>query len=356
MPNQSRRAEPTEAILPAEWTRQSGVLLTWPHGAGDWGPFLEGVEAVFLAIAAEVTRREGLLVACSDGAHREHVMRRLAQSGADLGRVGSQIAPSNDSWARDHGPLTVLRNGAPEILDFVFNGWGGKFPAALDNAITKSLHACGAFGTTPLHSVDLVLEGGSIDADGAGTLLTTERCLLAPTRNPQLTRQDIEQRLQALLGARRVLWLGHGALLGDDTDSHIDVLARFCDPATLAHTSCLDASDPNYPELQAMERELAQLRTSDGKPYRLVPLPIPAPQYDERGGRLPASYANFLIVNGAVLVPVYRDGADGVALERLAGCFPDRDIVPIDCRALIRQHGSLHCVTMQLPEGVLAQA
>jgi agmatine/peptidylarginine deiminase len=329
------------------------VLLTWPHADGDWGRWLDDVEAVFAAIALAVTRHERLLVACRDEAHRDHVAARLRKEGADLGLVTCQVAPSNDSWARDHGPITVLRNGSPQLLDFTFNGWGGKFPADLDNQVTRRLHAAGAFGSTPVRSVDLVLEGGSIDTDGAGTLLTTERCLLAPTRNPALSREALADRLAELLGARRILWLAHGTLLGDDTDSHVDLLARFCDPSTLAYTTCLERRDPNYTELRAMGRELAGLRTPKGEPYRLVPLPVPSPQHDEAGALLPATYANFLIIDGAVLVPVYRDAADRVALDRLGRCFPGREVVPVDCRALIRQHGSLHCVTMQLPEGVL---
>ena len=191
--------------------------------------------------------------------------------------------------------------------------------------------------------------------DGSGTLLTTARCLLAPTRNPKLTQDGLEARLKELLGLDRILWLQHGHLTGDDTDSHIDTLARFCDARTIAYVACADPDDEHHAELKAMEEELRALRAADGRPYRLVPLPWPRARYDDDGRRLPATYANFLIINGAVLVPTYDDPADGPALARLRECFPGREIIGVDCLPLIYQYGSLHCVTMQLPEGVLGQ-
>ncbi len=328
-------------------------MLTWPHAHGDWGPHLERVEPVFVAIACEVSRREGLLVVCYDEAHRQHVAARLEAGGAELARVRLAIAPSNDTWARDHGPITVLCRGEPRLLDFEFNGWGGKYPAELDNCITARLHRAGVFGQVPLEKTGLVLEGGAIEVDGSGTLLATARCLLAPTRNPALSQAQLEARLKELLGIERILWLRHGHLAGDDTDSHIDTLARFCDIHTLAYVRCDDPHDEHYAELAAMEAELRSIRAADGRPYRLVPLPWPRPKFDETGRRLPATYANFLIINGAVLVPTYDDPADGAALARLSECFPDRDIIGIGCLPLIYQYGSLHCVTMQLPAGVL---
>jgi agmatine deiminase len=270
-----------------------------------------------------------------------------------LSRVRLAIAPSDDSWSRDHGPITVYRNGSPWLLDFRFNGWGGKYRAEQDDALTRRLHGAGVFGATPLQSIDLVLEGGSIENDGVGTLLATSRCLLSPTRNPGLFRADLEATLRELLGIERILWLTHGGLLGDDTDGHIDTLARFCDRETIAYVTCPTQDDPHYAELAAMEQELRSFATVEGRSYRLVPLPLPQAKHDESGRRLPATYANFLIINGAVLVPVYQDPADAVVLERIASCFPGREVVPIDCVPLIRQFGSLHCVTMQLPWGVL---
>jgi agmatine deiminase len=328
-------------------------MLTWPHAHSDWAPRLDAVEPVFAAIGREVSRREGLLVICYDENHRRHVAERLAAAGAEMGRVRLAIAPSNDTWARDHGPITVICRGQPRLLDFEFNGWGGKYPAELDNRLTETLHRAGVFGHIPLEKPGIVLEGGAIEVDGSGTLLATARCLLAPTRNPHLTREALEDRLKTLLGLRRILWLTHGWLAGDDTDGHIDTLARFCDPHTIAYVHCDDPADEHYEELEAMQAELRAMRTADGRPYCLVPLPWPRARYDETGRRLPATYANFLVINEAVLVPTYDDPADSVALGRLAVCFPGRQVVGIDCLPLIHQYGSLHCVTMQLPAGVL---
>lgn len=340
----------TSTRLPGEWEPQAGVQLTWPHGHGDWRESLEDVERCFAAIAREVSARELLLIACEDGAHTSEV---LASSGAVMSRVRLYEAPSDDSWARDHAPVTVLEDGRPVLLDFVFNGWGGKFGASKDNALSQVLHAQGAYGSTPLRHVDFVFEGGSIESDGAGTLLTTTQCLLTPTRNPDHDMAGIEARLLNALGGQRVLWLHAGLLEGDDTDGHIDTLARFCDPHTIAYTGCDAPHDPHYEELGRMEEELRALRTLEGEPYRLMRLPLPAPQYDADGWRLPATYANFLIIDGAVLVPTYEDpDHDAKALEVLEACFPERDVVGIDCRCLIAQHGSLHCVTMQFPAGV----
>ncbi len=344
---------PCRPYLPPEWAPQSGVMLTWPHAMSDWAPRLDAVESVFAAIGREVSRRETLLVVCCDEGHRRHVGERLAAAGAEMERVRLAIAPSNDSWARDHGPITVLCRGEPRLLDFEFNGWGGKYPAELDNRLTETLHRSGVFGDIPLEKPGIVLEGGAIEVDGSGTLLATARCLLAPTRNPGLAPATLEARLQELLGLERILWLHHGGLAGDDTDGHIDTLARFCDPHTIAYVHCDDPSDEHYEELGAMAAELQAFRAADGRPYRLVPLPWPRVRYDETGRRLPATYANFLVINDAVLVPTYDDPADSVALGRLAVCFPGRTVVGIDCLPLIHQFGSLHCVTMQLPAGVL---
>lgn len=328
-------------------------MLTWPHPGTDWGRGLQQAEGVFLDIARAVTERERLLVVCRDPAHQEHVRLLLAGEGVALEALSLPLAPSNDSWARDHGPITILEDGTPRMMSFRFNGWGNKYPANLDAAITGRLHEAGAFGATPLERVELVLEGGSIDSDGQGTLLTTSRCLLSQQRNPGTSRIAMDEALGKSLGARRLLWLKHGMLIGDDTDGHVDMLARFCAPDTIVHTACDNSDDEHFRELQAMAAELARFRTERGDPYRLVPLPLPEPKRDDQDYRLPASYANFLIINGAVLVPVYGDAADDVALQRLGDCFPDRRLVAIPALPLIRQYGSLHCVTMQLPEGVL---
>ena len=339
--------------LPPEWAPQDAVLLTWPHDRSDWAPILEMAEQAFAAIAKAVSAYERLLIVCRDDAHRDAVARQLKAADVSPASYAMYLAQSNDTWARDHGPITVVCGDERRLLDFRFNGWGGKYPAELDNDITRALAAQDAFGATPRQAVDMVLEGGAIEVDGSGTLLTTERCLLAPTRNPAMSRGDIEKHLSELLGLHRVLWLSHGYLAGDDTDSHIDTLARFCDRDTIAYVACDDPGDEHYTGLTAMESELRAMRTAAGAPYRLVPLPMPRARFDEDGSRMPATYANFLIINGAVLVPTYDDPDDRVAFDRLATCFPGREIIGINCLPLIRQHGSLHCVTMQIPAGVL---
>lgn len=331
-------------------------MLTWPRPESDWGDHLAEAETTLAVLAAHISRREGVLISCVDETHRRHIAALLDAAAAQRDAVSFRFVPANDVWVRDHGPITVLENGTPLLLDFTFNGWGGKYPAALDNRLTRTLHAAGAFGDTPIESSPFVLEGGSIDSDGEGTLLTTSSCLLGPGRNPGWSRQEIEGELRESLGVERVLWLDHGWLAGDDTDGHVDMLARFCSVDTIAYTACNDPDDEHYPELRAMAVELSVLRDRAGQPYRLIPLPLPAACHAEDGRRLPASYANFLIVNGAVLVPIYDDdAADTVALDALRAAFPRHDIVAVPARALIRQYGSLHCATMQLPQGVMAQ-
>jgi agmatine/peptidylarginine deiminase len=339
--------------LLAEYAPQSGVLLTWPHAATDWRDCLDAADTIYIAMARAITRHTYLLIICHDTAHGDDVGRMLSCAGLDRQRIGFAVAPTNDTWVRDYGPLGVIADDGPRLLDFTFNGWGNKYAASLDNAVSRTLHADGVFGCIALETHTLVLEGGSIDVDGRGTLLTTSRCLLDSGRNPGQSRASLERQFGELLGVERVLWLEHGGLDGDDTDGHVDMLARFCDAGTLAYTQCRDTADSQYAELAAMERQLQGFRDRHGRPYRLVALPLPRPVLDADGRRLPASYANFLVINGAVLAPVYNDPADSIACERLAACFPGREVIPVNCLTLIREYGSLHCATMQLPEGFL---
>lgn len=328
--------------LPAEWEPQSGVQLTWPHRDTDWAPMLDEVLVVYKRMAREISSREPLLV--------------VAPEGGAPGMV-HVTCPTNDTWARDHGFITLVSQqstNSPKLLDFCFNGWGEKFPADLDNAINRRLFDVGAMHGEYVGHLDFVLEGGSIESDGCGTIFTTSSCLLAPHRNQPLTREQIEERLKEWLCADRVMWIDHGYLAGDDTDGHIDTLVRVCPDDTLLYIRCDDPADEHYHELQLMEEQLRTFRTVDGHPYRLLPLPLPHPVYDEEGQRLPATHANFLIVNGAVLVPTYNQpDLDAEAMDIIGQAFPGRDIVGIDCQPLIRQHGSLHCCTMQFPLGVL---
>ena len=335
--------------LPAEWEPQAAVQLTWPHADSDWGPTLHEVEPCFDAIATAISRFETVIIAC---ANADAVRSRLQRAGANMDRVRLYQAPTNDTWARDHGPITVERGSAPALLDFGFNGWGGKYASDLDDALTTALFAQQAFGAIALESAPVVLEGGSIESDGQGSILTTTSCLLNPNRNGPTSESEVEFVLREHLGAKRVLWLEHGHIEGDDTDGHIDTLARFCDGNTIAYVACTTRRDAHYKPLKRMEDELRAMRTADGQPYTLAPLPWPKACYDDDGNRLPATYANFLIVNGAVLVPTYDDAADAKALKTIGKLFPGREVVGIDCRPLIVQHGSLHCVTMQIPAGV----
>ena len=340
--------------FPAEWEAQSAVLLTWPHAETDWAPNLEAAEATFATIARAVLAHESLVVGVHHPDLVEAVRARIAPPTDQAARLQVTVAPSNDSWVRDHGPLTVFENGQPVLLDFTFNAWGGKYDSELDDAIPAVLHRSGVFADTPLRRVDFVLEGGALESDGQGTLLTTTSCLLDPRRNAGITRAIAEARLRATLGIERVLWLTQGHLEGDDTDGHIDTLARFASPETIVYQGCDDPVDNHFAPLRAMAEELAALRGADGQPYRLIALPLPRPIRDTDGRRLPATYANFLIINGAVLMPAYGDAADDAARDVLAAAFPGREIVQVPCRPLIWQNGSLHCLTMQLPAGVAA--
>jgi agmatine deiminase len=334
--------------LPPEWATQKAIMLTWPHERSQWYPSLYEVEKSFIAIAKAVADYQELIVSCFNAKHLAHVKSVLSSHQINLANVHLYIAESNDVWARDHGPITVFKDKQPLLMDFKFNGWGNKYPADLDNQITRNLHQQKAFGDATIQSIDFVLEGGSIDVDGEGTLLTTESCLLSEQRNLGFSKAQIEEKLKGWLGVERILWLKHGHISGDDTDGHIDTLARFVDPHTIAYVRCEYEFDQHYDEILKMEEQLKGFVDYQGKPYRLVSLPWPTVKYDIEGMPLPATYANFLIINNAVLVPVYDDQSDEKALAQIASCFPERKIIPIPCRHLIEQYGSLHCVTMQL--------
>lgn len=340
--------------LPPEWSSQSGVILTWPHRHSDWSAYLDDAEQVYQNIAIAIGQREKLLVLCYDAEHRTHIAQLLHQH-IPAQHLYLVIAPGNDTWVRDYGPISVLdAAGKPRLLNFRFNAWGNKFDATLDDAINKVLQEQRVF-SAPMDDIDLVLEGGSIETNGQGDLLTSSTCLLSPQRNPQFDQHQISRQLQELLGTPNILWLTKGHIEGDDTDAHIDTLARFTGPDTIAHVTCQDSRDSHYTSLQAMTEELAGMRGGDGRPFQRVPLPIPAPIYHD-GRRLPATHANFLIINEAVLLPVYGDRTDEIARDNLAACFPGREIVPINCLPLIRQSGSLHCITMQIPQAVAIDA
>lgn len=339
--------------FPAEWEPQSAVLIAWPHAGTDWAARLAEVEETYIALVAAIARFEAVAICVADADLQTYAEARLRSARVDMARVRFVEVEYDDTWLRDSGPISLREGDAFRLLDFRFTGWGGKFEAGRDDRLVQALHAQGLFGDARCERIDFALEGGAIDTDGAGTLLTTWRCL--HERHPGLARDELARKLSAWLAQERVLWLDHGYLQGDDTDAHIDTLARFAGPDAIVFQACDDPADAHYAELQAMADELAALRTRDGRPYRLFPLPWPQPILDQ-GRRLAASYANFLVIDGAVLMPAYGDEADAAAAQVLAQAFPDREIVPVPCRPLIWQNGSLHCITMQLPRGAMREA
>lgn len=335
--------------FPAEWEKQSGVQLTWPDDQTDWADMLDEVVPVYEQIAKEVLVRGKLLIVCRSASKLPVFLRErkfnLIICEMDI----------NDTWARDHGGITVVEDGSPVLLDFCFNGWGMKFAACHDNQITRNLYRSGIFGkTVKLRNYTwFTFEGGAIESNNEGCLLTTSTCLLSKNRNEHLTRDEIDLFLKEALHAEKLIWLDHGFLEGDDTDSHIDTLARFCSPDTIAYVKCNDRTDIHFEELKKMEEELLAATNQYGDPFKLVALPFPDPVYDAGGHRLPATYANFLILNNAVLLPVYGVKQDNEALKVMESLFPGREIIPVNSVPLIKQHGSVHCISMQFPEGVL---
>ena len=346
-------------ILPAEWSPQSGIQLTWPHARTDWKPYLEDITRTFLEMAREIAKRELLLVVTPEKAATKAQLSKVLDKDS-MSRVIIREIDTNDTWARDHAPLTLTSTHQAKgffvknhMLDFKFNGWGEKFDWQKDNAINLQLYYAGVFHAALENHTDFVLEGGAIESDGQGTIMTTTSCMLAPHRNQPLDKRKIEERLLNQFHANRVIWIDHGRLEGDDTDGHIDTIVRMAPHDTLLYVGCDDNEDPHFDDFAALQQQLEGLRTMGGKPYHLLRLPMPQGIYDN-GERLPATYANFVILNGAVLVPTYQQpDNDQLAMERIHRAFPDRVIIGIDARTAIRQHGSLHCLTMQYPEGVL---
>ncbi len=332
--------------LPAEWEPQAAVMLTWPRADGAFAANYPAVAVCFQEIARAISRFQPVIISFHSEEQRARVMAQLEPQ-CPSGRLRGYRVPNDDVWARDHGPIGIEADGSPRLLKFGFDGWGGKFDSGRDNVLALELARQGAFEMPEEQAI--VLEGGAIDSDGRGSLLATRRSVLDEARNPGWDPARIEALLREQLGIERFLWLDHGGLAGDDTDGHIDTLARFVSPEAIAYQASGGADDPNAAELDAMLEELRALRRADGQPYTLHPLPCAGQHRDEAGDLLPAGYANFLIINDAVLMPTYAVKADQQALAVLAALFPQREIIGIDCQALIRQYGSLHCVTMNLP-------
>ena len=345
-------------LLP-EWAQQDAVMLTWPHKDTDWADNLARVEPVYVELAKHITTQQQLVIVAHNSALKMHITALLNSANISLNRVHFVVTPTNDTWARDHGPLTCAAIDSPEqlkVYDFTFNGWGNKFESALDNQINRTLVKELSSTNNQYQALDMVLEGGGIEINEHGVLLTTSECLLNKNRNPDLNPADIEVLLKEHLGATRFLWVDHGYLAGDDTDSHIDTLVRFAPNNTLVYVKCDDKTDEHYSALDAMEKQLKTFKTADNTPYNLIELPWPKAAYDDEQTRLPATYANYLIINNAVLVPTYNDANDERALAQVQKAYPQHTIIGVNCQPIIEQFGSLHCITMQLPRGFLAGA
>ncbi|MFQ3229157.1 agmatine/peptidylarginine deiminase [Reinekea sp.] len=332
-----------------EWHPQDAILLTWPHRESAWQLTLNQVENTYIDLVAVISHHQACLVQLHPSVDITVLARKLADAGTNLSRCYFVACESNDTWARDHGPISIQTGETSQLLNFQFNGWGNKFEHALDNQLNQYMSDQGVF-TVPMESSTWVLEGGSLEVDEFGTLLTTEQCLLNKNRNPQANKANIESYLKESLGVKRVLWLSEGELDGDDTDAHIDTLARFGPNNQIIFQGCQDETDVHFTSLNAMHQQLASFRNEQGEPYHLIELPFPKAIYAEDGHRLPATYANFLITNDLVIVPSYADSADILAVEKVQLAFPSHRVVSIDARPLIEEHGSIHCISMQLTQ------
>lgn len=339
--------------IPAEWEMNQAVMITLPHPLTDWAYMLDEIRECYFEMIKAIADDCRLLIVTSDLVADSLLIGGIP--GVNRANISYASVPTNDTWIRDYGFITtVTSDGNCEINDFKFNGWGLKFAADKDNMVTGTLAQSGLIHGNYINHLSFVLEGGSIESDGHGTLLTTTRCLMSPNRNGGMTRSQIEAYISDSLGIRKMLWLDYGALMGDDTDSHIDTLARLAPANTILYVACDDTSDPHYEELKSMERQLTDFTNADGESFRLLPLPLPSPIYDEDGLRLPATYANYLVTPRSVIMPIYgQPENDSKAMRQIAVAFPRYDIKPVDCRALIKQHGSLHCATMQTSNSVL---
>jgi agmatine/peptidylarginine deiminase len=318
--------------LIAEWEEQSFIQFAMPHKNSDWKPYLKDAIKTFSIIINRITKTQKVIVLYSN---RKDLKYLKNNSNLILKKMAT-----NDTWCRDFGAISIKNGDDIQLLDFGFNGWGLKYSSNFDNKTTKQIGFKNQICTK-----NLILEGGSIDFNGVDTLLTTSACLLESNRNPQYSKNKIEHILKYELGIKNIIWLNRGFLEGDDTDSHIDMLARFVSNDTIVYQSCDDKRDIHYKELKLMEKELKKTN------FKLIKLPWIKPIYFDKE-RLPASYANFLITNKNVIVPLYRDKNDKKALKIFNRIFPTRKVIGVDATTLIKQHGSIHCITMNYPKGV----
>lgn len=330
-----------------EWELKGRILLAFPHLQTDWAGILpEAVEQYRRIIRAFLENGERLIIVAPDTDWVKEQLDDIDYSNVEFFQI-----PTNDTWTRDYGPIAVERHDRVRALDFGFNGWGLKFAADKDNLVNLHMEQARYMPVGMYRNCrEFILEGGSLETDGEGTLLTTSKCLLSPNRNGGGTKHEIGERLTRELGVDHILWLDYGALMGDDTDSHIDTLCRMAPGNTILFTGCRNMDDPQFEELLHMRAQLSLFRNSEGEAYNLVELPLPDAIYDEDGNRLPATYANYLVTSKTLYMPTYGQPAnDLLACQTVKIAFPGHKVVPIDCRTLIRQHGSLHCSTMMVP-------
>lgn len=319
--------------IPAEWEAQEALIVVFPPKKSDWEHSIKEIHQTYLEFISQIARFQKCMVICED-------KKTLATALPSLQNIELIEMPTNDTWIRDFGGINVYKNGKRQTYDFIFNAWGNKFEASMDNGITQRLFDEG-YLVGKLKTFDFVLEGGSIDSNGHGVMLSTAYCLFEENRNPELSKKKIKKTLMKLFGLKELIILKHGALMGDDTDSHIDTLARFIDKKTIAYVKCYDKKDEHYKELKKMEKELKKTG------FDLVPLPLPSAKYFNNH-RIPATYMNFVLINDAVLVPTYSDIYDEEVLKTFARHFPEREVVGIESSILIREHGSLHCASMNV--------
>jgi agmatine deiminase len=335
--------------MPPEWAPHRGTWLSWPHKEASWPGKFGPIPDIFCEIVRFLGRAEEVHINVAGAEMEADVRGRLISLGIPLNSVYFHHNPTNDAWCRDHGPIFIQRAGdrgrEQAIVDWSFNAWGGKYPPYdLDDVIPSRI---GAEYRIPVFHPGIIMEGGSLDVNGRGTLLTTESCLLNPNRNPQMSRMEIEQALRDYLGVTNVLWLGDG-IEGDDTDGHVDDITRFVDEHTIVTVVEQDPVDPNYEPLRENLSRLREMRDQDGEPFRIVTLPMPR-RLEHEGQRLPASYANFYIGNSVVLLPFYDRARDGEARATLRDLFPGREVIGLDCTDLVWGLGAFHCVTQQWP-------
>jgi agmatine deiminase len=335
--------------MPAEWARHRATWLSWPHNLETWPTQLEQVREVWTQMVCALSAHEQVYVLVNGEATERDVAARLVKAGAVMANVVLLKIPTIDVWMRDYGPTFVTRRSAENSLafnDWIFNGWGGKYKSyEEDDRVARQV---AAILKVPVFEHQVVLEGGSIEVNGAGTCLTTEQCLLNKNRNPHLSRAEIEELLKNSLGVTHVIWLGEG-IVGDDTDGHIDDIARFVNPTTVVCVVEANSNDDNYVVLQENYERLQAARDQNGAKLSLVILPCPRPVYYE-GARLPASYANFYIANNLVLVPIFDDPNDAAALGVLQELFPERKVLGVRCNEIVAGLGAIHCVTQQEPD------